>query len=207
MGDLPLTRITLSPARQNAIREAVRKAKGIGFEQAPSRVASLDDADAFYEFLSDPSIHAPIYNLPRPLIVESVRGMIARNVQAQVAGEGLLFLRFDADGGVIGYSEFEIWPEWGAGDLGGALRQDQQGHRAGVNGAKRSFDWMFDELGLELIVATGALDNVRTARMLDGLGLSRKGEITSTRADGSTRQSRVWEVTRGDWHLLHPKDD
>ncbi len=207
MGDLPLTRIALSPARQKAIREAVRKAKGIAFEKSPSRVASLEDADAFYEFLSDPSIHAPIYNLPRPLTVESVRSMIARNIDAQAAGEGVLFLRFDADGDVIGYSEFEIWPEWGAGDLGGALRQDQQGHRAGVNGAKQSFDWMFDELELELIVATGALDNVRTARMLDGLGLARKGEITSTRADGSTRQSRVWEVTRDEWRRAHPKDD
>lgn len=207
MGDLPLTRIAVSLARQTAIREAVRQAKGIGFEQSPSRVANLDDAEAFYEFLSDPSIHGPIYNLPRPLTVESIRAMIARNLDAQAAGEGLLLLRFDSEGGVIGYSEFEIWPEWGAGDLGGALRQDQQGRRAGVNGAERSFDWMFDELGLELIVATGALDNVRTARMLDGLGLTRKGEITSMRADGSTRQSLVWEVTRDEWRRVHPKDD
>lgn len=207
MGDLPLTRIAVSLARQTAIREAVRQAKGIGFEQSPSRVANLDDAEAFYEFLSDPSIHGPIYNLPRPLTVESIRAMIARNLDAQAAGEGLLLLRFDSEGGVIGYSEFEIWPEWGAGDLGGALRQDQQGRRAGVNGAERSFDWMFDELGLELIVATGALDNVRTARMLDGLGLTRKGEITSKRADGSTRQSLVWEVTRDEWRRVHPKDD
>ena len=30
------------------------------------------------------------------------------------------------------------------------------------------FDWLFDVLGLELICETAALDNIRTARLLDG---------------------------------------
>lgn len=207
MGDLPLTRNRLPEQRQNEIRAAVRAARGIGFEASPSRVATLDDADALYRFLSDPDISGPIYNLPRPLTRQSVRAMIDRNLAAQAAGEGMLFLRFDEAGEVLGYSEFEIWPEWGAGDLGGALRQDIQGQRAGVEGARRTFDWMFEGLGLELIVATGALDNIRTARLLDRLGFARKGEITSTREDGSTRQSLVWEVTRAAWRRAHPDLD
>jgi len=206
MGDLPMTRRRQSDARQAAIRAAVQRASGIAFEHAPSRVASAQDAAAFHRFLSDPDIHGPIYNLPRPLTVESVGAFIARKLEAQSRGEGLLFLRFDEAGEVLGYSEFDIWPVWGAGDLGGALRRDQQGARSGVNGAKLSFDWMFETLGLELIVATGALDNVRTARMLDGLGFARKGEITSTREDGSTRPSIVWEVTRAEWRLAHPAE-
>lgn len=206
MGSLPLTRVALPEDRQLAIREAVRAATGIGFDRAPSRTATLGDAEALYHFLADPEIHAPIYNLPRPLTLESVRGMIHRNLDAKADGTGMLFLRFDNAGEVLGYSEFEIWPEWGAGDLGGALRQDQQGHRAGVEGANRTFDWMFHELGLELIVATGAPDNIRTARLLDRLGLVRKGEITSTREDGSTRQSLVWEVTRAQWDRARAND-
>lgn len=204
MGDLPLTRIRLPEVRQDAIRTAVRSATGIGFDAAPSRVATLADAPALYRFLADPEIHGPIYNLPRPLTVDSVGDMIARNLRAQAAGEGLLFLRFDAAGEVLGYSEFEIWPDWGAGDLGGALRRDIQGQRAGVEGARRTFNWMFETLHLELIVATGALDNVRTARLLDGLGFVRKGEITSAREDGSTRPSLVWEVTQAEWRRAHP---
>ena len=43
MGDLPLTRIALPEDRQLAIREAVRAATGIGFDNAPSRTATLDD--------------------------------------------------------------------------------------------------------------------------------------------------------------------
>ena len=204
MGDLPMTRIRLSETRQKAIREAVRTATGIGFSQSPSRLAVRGDAEALYRFLSDPEIHGPIYNLPKPLTIDTVRGFIDRKTKERAAGEGLLFLRFDEVGAVLGYSEFDIWPEWGAGDLGGALRRDQQGGRAGVTGAKQTFDWMFDGLGLELIVATGALDNIRTARLLDGLGFTRKGEITSAREDGSTRQSLVWEVSKTAWRAAHP---
>ena len=203
MGNVPLTRNTLSAARQSEIRDAVRAATGIPFGDRPSRVAEADDADALYRLLKDPAIHGPIYNLPVPLTPETVRGFIERKRVEQERGEGLLFLRFDPDGEVLGYSEFDIWPEWGAGDLGGALRADQQGNRAGVGGAIESFTWMFKSLRLELIVATGALDNIRTARMLDGIGFVRKGETTSQRPDGTTRPSLVWEVTRDAWKARH----
>lgn len=207
MTELPLTRNRLSRERQSEIRDAVRAATGIPFPDTPSRLARLEDADAFLEFLSAPGIHGPIYNLPKPLTRDSVTRFISEKRAAQLRGDGLLLLRFDPQGRVFGYSEFDVWPEWGAGDLGGALRADQQGQRAGVNGARRSFSWMFDALRLDLIVATGALDNIRTARMLDGLGLARRGEIFSPRPDGSRRASRVWEITRDAWFARHPESD
>lgn len=207
MTDIPITRRELSAVRQDEIRAAVRNATGIPFGDFPSRLAELSDAEAFLAFLSDPDIHGPIYNLPRPLTVSSVRAFIEAKRRTREDGTGLLFLRFDEAGDVVGYSEFDIWPEWGAGDLGGALRKDQQGKRAGVDGAKQSFTWMFDGLKLDLIVGTGALDNIRTARMLDGLGFARKGEITNLRPDGSERRSIVWEVTRDEWFSKHPLQD
>ena len=63
---------------------------------------------------------------------------------------------------------------------------------------------MFDVLGLELICSTAALDNVRTARMLDGLGFTRMGEVESTRPDGSVRRSLVWEMSRAEWDAREP---
>ena len=206
MSELPLTRHRVSAKTEAEIRSAVRAARGIPFEISPSRLAQPEHTGVFYDFLKDPAIHGPIYNLPRPLTLESVADFIESKREARERGEGLLFLRFDDAGEVIGYSEFDIWPEWGAGDLGGALRADQQGKRAGVAGAKRSFTWMFQALKLELIVSTGALDNVRTARMLDGLGLDRKGQISNTRPDGTKRLSHVWEVTRSDWFARHPDE-
>ena len=206
MTQLPLTKNRVSAQDEAAIRSAVRAATGIPFETSPSRLAQPEDAEGLYEFLSDPAIHGPIYNLPRPLTVSTVRSYIERNLEDRARGEGLLFLRFDYAGDVIGYSEFGIWPEWGAGDLGGAIRADQQGKRVGVSGEKRSFTWMFQALHLKLIVSTGALDNVRTARMLDGLGFERKGEVTNTRPDGSERRSIVWELLHEEWFERFPDE-
>jgi RimJ/RimL family protein N-acetyltransferase len=205
MTDLPVTRLPMSAARQEEIRQAVRSAQGIAFADAPSRVAQQTDAPALLRLLQDPEIHGPIYNLPSPLTQASVQDFIAEKAAAQARGDGLLLLRFDAAGEVIGYSEFDIWPEWGAGDLGGALRADQQGRRVGVAGAQQTFSWMFEVLRLELIVATGARDNVRTARMLDGLGFQRRGEVISHRPDGTSRASVVWECVRSDWPHIYQR--
>ena len=206
MTQLPLTKNRVSAQDEAAIRSAVRAATGIPFETSPSRLAQPEDDEGLYEFLSYPAIHGPIYMLPRPLTVATVQSYIERNLEDRARGEGLLFLRFDRAGSVLGYSEFGIWPEWGAGDLGGAIRADHQGKRVGVSGAKRSFTWMFQTLHLKLIVSTGALDNVRTVRMLGGLGFERKGEITNTRPDGSERRSIVWELMREDWFERHPEE-
>ena len=44
-----------------------------------------------------------------------------------------------------------------------------------------------------------------TQRLLDGLGFTRMGEVTSLRADGTSRASLVWEMTRADWDARHGK--
>ncbi len=199
MNQLPLSRVAMPLERQDAIRAAVRIADGIAFETAPSRLALAEDTNALFVFLSDPKIHGPIYNLPKPLTEESVCGFIEQKLAERARGEGLLFLRFDEVGKVLGYSEFDIWPQWGAGELGGAIRADRQGQRVGIQGAEQSFAWMFETLQLDLICETAALDNVRTAKLLDHIGFERKGQIESTRPDGSKRQSLVWEMTRQQW--------
>jgi RimJ/RimL family protein N-acetyltransferase len=199
MGDLPRTRHKTSPEHEAVIRDAVRSVDFVPGPPSAARLASLADAKALYDFLSDPEIHGPIYTLPRPLTVETIRGFIEQKLEERARGEGLLFVRFNDANEVIGYSDFEVWPEWGAGDLGGALRKDQQGQGAGLRGLISSFTWMFEALKLDLIFATGALDNVRTAHMMERVGMVHKGEITSRRPDGTTRQSNVWEVTRAAW--------
>ncbi|WP_323799680.1 GNAT family N-acetyltransferase [Parasphingorhabdus sp.] len=199
MTSIPITRAPVPEAKAAAIRAAVAGATSLGPDSSASRLATLEDAAAFHEFLSDPQIHAPIYTLPRPLTVDSVRAFIAGHQREREQGTGLLFLTIDELGRISGYSDLCIWPEWAAGELGGALHPDRQGQRRGVEGARQSFGWMFESLGLELICETASLDNHRTAHLLDGLGFRRMGEITSQRADGTTRPSLVWEMTRAEW--------
>ena len=195
---IPITRTPASPAQAAAIRAAVA-ATTLGPGGDSSRIATTEDAASFHEFLQDPRIHAPIYTLPRPLTVESVGAFIADHRAQREQGSGLLFLNFDEAGRISGYSDLCLWPEWAAGELGGAIHPDRQGQRRGSTGARQSFAWMFDHLGLDLICETAAPDNIRTIQMLDHLGFRRMGEITSQRPDGTTRPSLVWEIGRAEW--------
>lgn len=83
--------------------------------------------------------------------------------------------------------------------MGGALAKDSQGQGRGSAGVKLSFAWLFDVLGLELLCLTAAPDNIRTAKVLDGMNFRRMGEVTSKRLDGTTRSSFVWEFSRSEW--------
>ena len=196
MSSIPITRIAVSPEKAEAIRAAVRAT-----ERTPwgGRLARPNDAEALHAFFSDPAVHAPIYSLPRPLTVPSVADFIEDHLDQRARGEGLLFVTEDKASSVAAYSDYQIWPDWAAGELGGGMRADRQGRGQGGAGAAASFAWMFDTLGLELICATAALDNIRTAKMLDHQGFRRMGEVTSTRPDGTTRASRVWEITAEEW--------
>ena len=196
---LPLTRIAASPGEAEAIRAAVSVQTVMG----DSRLAQLADAPGLFALLSDPLVHAPIYTLPRPLTEASVEAFIAGHLEERAAGEGLLFVRAGEGGQVMGYSDVQVWPQWRAGELGGALHPSLHGKGAGGRGAAASFAWMFEALGLDLICETAALTNVPTQRMLDGLGFRRMGETLSTRPDGTTRASLAWEITRAEWAALH----
>lgn len=196
---IPITRLEVPVARAEAIRARVRASRHLGNTADASRIATLDDAPGLFALLSDPAVHAPIYTLPRPLTEASVADFIQRHIDEQAAGTGLLFVRETGNGEILGYSDVQVWPEWAAGELGGALHPSLHAKGQGTRGAAMSFTWMFEALDLELLCETASLENMPTQRMLDGLGFERKGEVTSTRPDGSTRASLVWEITRDAW--------
>ena len=195
---LPLIRITADKAAETAIREAVRRTETIGGKDGP-RLAQKSDAQELYALLKHPAVHAPIYMLPVPLTQRSVEQFIDDHLALRDAGEGLLFVRQSDRGVAIGYSDVQIWPQWATGELSGALHPDWQGDGRGGAGAGDVFDWMFNTLGLDRICATAALDNRRTAKLLDRLNFTEVGHITSTRPDGSERASRVWQIEKDDW--------
>ena len=201
--EIPFSRNKVTGKKEEAIRSAVRAAQSLPTENATSRIAVRGDAPLFHAFLSDPDVSAPIYTLPRPLTVEAVEQFIVKHTEEQVKGEGLLFLNFNADGEIGGYQDICIWPQWAAGELGGAVHPNRQGKGKGIEGAKLGFDWMFSGLGLDLICETASLDNHRTARLLDGIGFKRMGETVSHRSDGTTRASLVWEISKEEWSATH----
>lgn len=197
MTKIPLTRTDATPQKAEAIREAVRR---ISFPaDGRRRLAAITDAPAFFTLIADPRVSDPIYTLPKPPTLEAARAFIASHVEERARGDGLLILEFDDAGGVAAYHDIQIWPEWSAAELGGAIRPDRQSAGKGGEGAAAAFAFLFDVIGVDLICETAALDNIRTRRLLERIGFRFLGEIESELPGGGVRPSLYFEMTRADW--------
>jgi RimJ/RimL family protein N-acetyltransferase len=194
----PRTQIRIEPAEAEEIRRRVRRADpaSLGPQTA---LATPDHVQGLVDLLADPEVSGPIYDLPRPIDPAHVSAWIEEALAARARGEGLLFVSLSEAGEVVGYSRFAVWPDLGAGEIAGARRADRQNSGQGRVGAARSFGWMFEALGLRLIGVTAALDNVRSARVIEAAGFRPMGERDSVRPDGTVRRSRYWELRREDW--------
>jgi len=162
-------------------------------------LASAQHVAGLVELLSDPAVSNPIYDLPQPMDYETIANWVRDAELKQQAGEALLVARVDAAGRVYSYSRFTVWPERASAEIAGAVRADMQNAGGGKTGAARSFGWMFEVLGVRLIGLTAAMENVRSARVIEAAGFVAMGERVSIRADGSSRRSRYWEMTREAW--------
>lgn len=194
----PKTVLQASPDEAAAIRRAVRTPDltllGEGYVLAgPEHVTGLVD------LLGDPAVSEPIYDLPRPLTRENVAAWVEDAERLRQAGEALLVVCTDHNGRIWLYSRFTVWPDRAAAEIAGAHRADHQNAGLGKAGAARSFNWMFEALGVRLVCVTAALDNVRSARVIEAAGFTAMGERDGVRPDGSVRRSRYWEMTREAW--------
>ena len=197
MTDLPLTRIAASEAKQRRIRSAVSNIESLA---GMAHVARQKDIGALTTLLSDPKISQPIYTLPKQINHDTVAAFINLHLDERERGEGLLMVSTDASGVVTGYYDIHFWPEWASCELGGAISSDQQNTGRGSSGAMEAFTWLFEVIGIDLICETAALENVRTARLLERIGFNYMGEIESELPEGGFRPSRYWELKISDWH-------
>lgn len=192
----PATVLAASADEAAAIRAAVRAAKG-------QTVAGPEHVDGLFALLSDPRVSDPIYDLPRPITRESIARWVDESVAQHAAGECILAVNLDETGAVAGYTRFNVWPDRASGELAGARRADLQNSGAGRYGVGHAIAWMFETLHLRLIGVTAAVDNVRSARAIEGAGFHAMGEIDSVRPDGTIRRSRYWELAADAWRLRH----
>lgn len=187
-----------SPEEAAAIREAVRNAD-VRALWPGCAIAGLEHVDALVDLLSDDRVSGPIYDLPAPIDRDTVAAWVLETRALQRAGEAILIVAPDADGRLFTYSRFTIWPERSSAEIAGAFRADSQDAGVGKAGAARSFAWIFQELKVRLICVTAALDNVRSARVIEAAGFTPMGERLGVRADGSSRRSLYWELSRDQW--------
>lgn len=195
----PKTVLVATPQEEEAIRQAVRTAR----PNAPDSVlAGAEHVPGLVTLLADPAVSGPIYDLPRPINTETVSAWVAEAQALRQKGEALLFVSLDPAGEVAGYSRFSVWPDRASAEIVGARRADLQSRGQGGSGAARSFGWMFEALGVRLVGLTAALDNVRSAKVIEAAGFVRMGERDSVRPDGTIRRSLYWELTRDQWQAL-----
>ena len=198
MSDPPVTVIRAAPAEAADIRRRVREVDPATL--GPDRViATPAHAASLARMLADPRVSDPIYDLPRPITEDNVRAWIEAAADDQSRGEAVLILSMDEDGEVAGYSRFSVWPDRSSAEIAGATRADRQNRGQGTAGAARSFGWMFEVLGVRLIGLTAALDNARSARVIEAAGFRSMGERDSRRPDGTFRRSLYWEMTADEW--------
>lgn len=198
----PKTVLHASDAEAAAIRQAVRTADVA--ELGPGRVrAGMEHVPGLLALLSDPAVSAPLYDLPQPITEDSVTRWVAEAQARALAGEGLLVVNLDPAGEVAGYSMITVWPERASAELAGAMRADLQGRGQGGSGAAHTFGWIFQRLGVRLMCLTAALDNVRSAKLIEAAGFRPMGEREAVRPDGTTRRSLYWEMTAEEWRRVH----
>lgn len=198
MSSPPKTRLTATPQEDAAIREAVRRAD-VSRLGPFNAAAGPEHVDGLVALLSDERVSGPIYDLPRPINRANIAAWIEDALRKRAAGEAVLTVSLDEAGAVAGYSWFTVWPQYSSAEIAGARRADLQNAGGGKTGAARSFDWMFEAFGVRLIGLTAALDNVRSARVIEAAGFVPMGERDAVRPDGSIRRSLYWEMSRDQW--------
>ena len=194
----PVTVLDVPPEEAAAIRLAVLSADLDTLGPGRS-LARAEDAADLADFLADPRVSDAIYDLPRPFTEDTMARWIAESEALRQEGRRLLILTRDETGLIAGYSCVSVWPERSAAELAGALRADRQNGGQGGAGALHTFGWIFTALGVRLMGLTAAIDNVRSAKLIDAAGFVRMGTRDAIRPDGSTRVSLYWEVTRDAW--------
>lgn len=198
----PKTRLHVAEEEAIAIRDAVIVADPSSLD-ADCTAASESDVQALTHLLADPSISTAIYDLPSPITPETVSAWVTDAQAKRRRGEALLTVRTATDGTIYSYSYFTIWPELAAAEIAGGFRVERQGEGLGKTGALRSFAWMFEALKVRLICVTAALDNMRSAKVIEAAGFTPMGERQAHRADGSVRRSLYWEMSIEQWRKLH----
>lgn len=199
MADIPKTRVPVPAGEAERLRAFVRSADLMNGRIAGARVARPGDAAALAGLLAHESIGPRIYTMPNPINTETMTAFIQDHLRQRVAGEGILFASFNATGEATAYFDVELWPQWSIAKFGGAVKAERQGRGFGGACGLAAVEWCFDQLGVQRICETTAIDNDRSIRLLSRLGFIQMGEVVSTRPDGSTRPSLYWEMSRDDW--------
>jgi ribosomal-protein-alanine N-acetyltransferase len=158
----------------------------------------LDDVPAVLAYASDPEVtrHLEWDAYDDPATAES----FIRSTQARSTVWYARAIVLRATGEVIGGADLRIVsPRDRRAEIGYGLARTYWGHGYASEAAGLLVRFGFERLDLVRIQAVCAIDNERSARTLERIGLRREGRLAQYRwkADGA-RDQYLYAVTRGD---------
>jgi RimJ/RimL family protein N-acetyltransferase len=184
-------------------------------ERLTLRPLRADDVPAFATIVGDPEVMRLMGSGRRYEVKRALAGIVGRfsDIEARRAiaevqrhwrrcGYGEWAVEERAGGELIGKLGLRHHPDFPADpsdvEIGWTLARRAWGHGFATEGARLALDHAFGELGIERVISIARRDNERSLRVMERLGLVRRGE---TRWHGS---DMVWyALDRSAWRRVH----
>ena len=152
-----------------------------------------DDAAFIYELLNEPAWKRYIGDRGIDSIAAARDYIEAVPIAAyRRHGFGLFAVELKADGTLVGMCGLIKRDALDDVDIGFALVSRFEGHGLAYEAAAATLDYSRDTLGLDRVVAITSLDNERSARLLERLGMRYERLICLA---GDTEQLRLYSIT------------
>lgn len=182
---------------QTAARQWVQGFTTLETPRLVARPVRADDDRLLYAALDNPRVHRLIAGFPQPFDLSSVRRWLAERLARMERGDGMYGLVFYKDSEtLVGYFGMMVADD-GAAEIAGAIDELYWG-----KGFAEEFGFgLVSDLfaaGAPSIIATTALDNVASMRVLQVMNFQQEGQKDITTASG-TRSSWLFRLTPEAW--------
>lgn len=147
------------------------------------RTFQMADLDRFVAYRSDPD-NARYQSWEAPFPVDVARRFIAEMIQQQPAVPGTwyqLAMERKADGHLLGDCAIHFRGDQPRqAEVGFTLARNAQGQGYATEAVLGALGYLFDTLGYHRVSATCDADNVRSARLLERVGMRREGAFVES---------------------------
>jgi RimJ/RimL family protein N-acetyltransferase len=168
-----------------------------------------EDWESVHEYAVDPEVFR--YMPWGPNSEDETREFVERAIASSLEEPRLKFelaITLKEDGRLLGGGGIRAADErFHAADMGYCLRRDAWSKGVGTEAAKGLIEFGFERLGVHRIWATCDSENVRSARVLEKVGMSLEGTMRDdTWLRGQWRSSRLYAVLRKEWDAEGAQD-
>lgn len=139
------------------------------------RPYAIADAPAVVALTADESVGRYLLHVPHPYPLEDAEAWIAEHAETWSRGGGVTWAIARRDDVVIGTASLRWVRRHHHAELGYWLGREHWGHGFAVEAATAALDCAFDLLGCVRVFAQHLVDNHRSARTLERLGMVREG--------------------------------